>query len=111
MPRTINGHIFMQIALFACFEYWRTVPKLAQQFTTGTTAVKFFSSPVGADNENMATPKVDAPTTPPTPQPMRKPDKYCLATATLSTTGRPATGADQGKMPSSIVLAGCAGYT
>ena len=82
-----------------------TVPTFAQQLTTGTTAVKFFSSPVGALSENMATPSVDAPTTPPTPQPMRKPLKYCLATATLSTTGSPATGADQGKMPSSMLFA------
>ena len=105
MPNTINGHIFMQIDLLACFEYWRTVPTFAQQLTTGTTAVKFFNSPVGALSENMATPSVEAPTTPPTPQPMRKPLKYCLATATDRTTGKPATGADQGKMPSSILLA------
>ena len=87
----------MQIDLLACFEYCMTVPTFAQQLTTGTTAVKFFSSPVGG-RENMASER-------------RRADHAADAAAdqeactasyryTEHYVGRP--GADQGKMPSNF---------
>ena len=68
--------------------------------------MKFFSSPVGALSENIATPSGRA---------YHAADAAADEEATQvlpryrydRTTGRPATGADQGKMPSSIVCFLC----